>query len=112
MRGLLEWLFGPDGRVAVAGAMGGLVRWLTLKSSWVDGMVSIIVGAICAVYLGPLALPLVEATLGKIVLEDASRAAFSGFIIGLGGIALASFVMDVLSARFRSKKQEGGGNGG
>lgn len=97
--GWVAWLVGDKGQVILAGAAGGIVRWLTLRESWRDGLVSIIVGAICALYLGPLIEPLLEPVLGKIVVDPVRRAAFSGFMIGLGGIVVAGLVIDAWSIR-------------
>ena len=92
MHDFLVFLFGEKGQVAIAGAAGGLVRWLTLRDKWQDGLVSVIVGALSALYLGPLAQPLITALIGTIVIDPSSRISFSGFVIGLGGVALAGGV--------------------
>jgi hypothetical protein len=97
--GFWTWLLGDKGQLAVAGALGGVVRWLSLREDWKDGFVSIAVGAICAVYLSPLAIPLFDSVLGKIVVDQASRHGFSGFIIGIGGIAVSGLVLDIWKAR-------------
>jgi len=111
MKALIEWLLGDTGRAAIAGAAGGLVRFLTLKPSPIDGAISITVGSISAIYLGPLALPMLEyAGLGKIVVEEVNRGAFAGFVIGLGGIGVASFVIDLL-ARVKQLKSKDADNG-
>ena len=99
MHDLLVWFFGEKAQVAIAGAAGGLVRWLTLRAHWHDGLISIVAGAICALYLGPLAQPAITAMIGTFVLDPTSRASFSGFIIGLGGVSVAGFVMDVWKSR-------------
>jgi hypothetical protein len=110
--GFLAWLVGENGRAALAGAAGGLVRWLALKSSPIDGLISMVVGLICAIYLGPLALPLLEyGGLGKVVVEEVNRASFAGFIIGMGGIGVAAFIIDML-ARVRDFRKKEAGNGG
>lgn len=90
----------------VAGALGGVVRALTLRLPALETVSSIVIGSICAVYLSPLALPLIESTLGKIVVDDASRIGLSGFVIGLGGIAVSGLVLDIFQAIRR--KQRGG----
>ncbi len=83
-------------KAALAGALGGLVRWVTLRDDWREGAASLIVGTICAVYLGPLAIPMMEPSVGKIMPpDDVDR--FTSFIVGLGGISLASFVIGVFT---------------
>jgi hypothetical protein len=99
--GFWAWLLADKGQLAVAGALGGVVRWLSLREDWRDGLVSITVGAICAVYLSPLAIPLFDSVLGKIVVDAAARHSFSGFLIGIGGIAVSGLVLDVWKARRR-----------
>lgn len=96
---VLQSVLGPKGQVALAGAAGGLVRWLTLRTRPLDGIIAIVVGAISAIYLGPLAEPAIDALLGSVILDDLSRSSFSGFIIGLGGVTLTGLVMDTWSRR-------------
>ncbi len=105
---VLTAILGEKGQVALAGAAGGLVRWLTLRSRLLDGLVAVLVGAISATYLGPLAEPAIDALLGNVIVEDASRGAFSGFIIGLGGISVTGFVMDFWAERRRRRDEEDG----
>ena len=97
-----EWWFSEKAQIAIAGAAGGVVRWLTLREDWKDGLISIVVGAICSLYLSPLALPVLEPTLGKIITNQDQVAGFSGFVIGIGGIAVAGSVLDVWKARRKS----------
>jgi hypothetical protein len=91
----------------VAGALGGVVRALTLRLPAIEAASGVVVGGICAIYLGPLALPVIEKTLGAVVVEEASRVGLSGFIIGLGGIAVSGFVLD-LWKRLRHDQKKGG----
>jgi hypothetical protein len=94
----LSWIFSDLGKAAIAGALGGLVRWVTLKESKRDGFTSLVVGGICAIYLGPLVEPLLEPVLGKIA-PDGDAAGFSSFVVGLGGISIAGFILDVIRMR-------------
>lgn len=99
-----DWLrivLGDLGAAAVAGAAGGLVRWLTLRERWQDGLISMAVGAVCAVYLGPLALPLLEPVLGKLIDKPAQLSNLSAFLVGMGGIAVSGFFIDLWNARRR-----------
>lgn len=101
---LLTAVFGAKGPVVLAGALGGLVRWLTLRSHPLDGIIAIVVGAIAAGYLGPLAEPAMDALLGGVIVEESSRASFGGFIIGLGGVSITGFVMDFWRAKRGDKR--------
>lgn len=102
---LMGWLQSDAGQMAMAGAAGGLVRWLTLREHWRDGAVSLIVGSICALYLGPLAEPMLAPVVGKIAAQGDAKG-FSSFVVGLGGIGIAGFVIETLR-RFRSEKSAG-----
>jgi hypothetical protein len=105
---LVDWLHTDAGTAALAGAAGGLVRLLTLREKPRDGLVSLLVGSICALYLGPLVKPLLEPLLGAIS-PDRDVGGFSSFVVGLGGIGLSGFVIDTLR-RFRIERQTGGGD--
>jgi len=97
---LIQWLFTDPGRAAIAGAAGGVVRWVTLRHDWREGLTGLLVGSLCAIYLGPLAEPLLAPVIGRIAPGD-SAAGFASFVIGLGGISIAGFILDVIKARRR-----------
>lgn len=103
---VVQWLIGEKGQVALAGAAGGMVRWLTVKSRWTDGVISIIVGSLSAIYLGPLAEPAIDALLGQVIVDEISRGAFSGFMLGLGGISATGWVIDWWSFKRRKAAEE------
>lgn len=90
----LEWLLGDKGPAIVAGALGGVVRWITLQERTRDGIASVVVGAICAIYLTPLVLPALTPVIGSFVGDELNRTGFSGFIIGLAGITVSGFCID------------------
>jgi MFS family permease len=105
---IIEWLnkiFG-DGAAgaAVAGALGGLVRWITLREHWVDGMIAVFIGGIAAVYLSPLVFPLVGPILSVVIDEPEPRERLSSFLTGLAGIAIIGFLIDTLQALKHLKK--------
>lgn len=103
------WLSGDKGQLLLSGALGGVVRWLTLRDKWQDGLISIIVGAICSLYISPLAIPALQPLLGSISVAPESVHSLSGFIIGIGGITVSGMVMDVWRARKKiiSDEKEG-----
>lgn len=94
----IEWLFSSEGQTALAGALGGLVRWITLREKWTDGIAALIVGAICAMYLGPLIEPLLAPTIGQIA-PGRDATGFSAFVVGIGGISLSGLLIDLIRAR-------------
>ena len=101
------YVFGDRGQTIIAGALGGMVKWLSLRDHWSDGIIAIIVGAICAVYLSPLALPIMDPVLKVVIDNYQQRATLSGFVIGIGGIGVVGLIMDVLKLR---RQQIGGGD--
>lgn len=101
----MAWLFTDEGKAAIAGAAGGIVRWVTLREHWKDGILSLIVGAICAIYLGPLVAPMLEPVIGKIA-PDGDTSGFSSFVVGLGGISLSGFLIDLIRARRAEAKAD------
>ena len=102
---LFGWLGTDTGKLILAGAAGGVVRWLTLRNNWKEGSIAVIVGALCASYLGPLAVPLVEPVFGAIA-PGGDSTGFAAFIVGMGGISLSGLIIDVINAR--RKKSDGG----
>lgn len=102
---ILEWLTSDPGKAALAGALGGIVRWLTLRHDWKEGMVTLIVGAICAMYLGPLVLPLIEPLVGSIA-PDNDAGGLASFLVGMGGITLTGVILDLFERRKRDLKDD------
>jgi len=96
---LLVWLATPEGQAAIAGAAGGLVRTLTLRDNWREGVPNLIVGCICAIYLHPLALPLLAPTIGRLDIPPQSLVGLSGLVMGVGGMSIVGFGLDVIKAR-------------
>ena len=84
-----DWLFGEAGGAALAGALGGVVRWLSLRESWKDGVISITVGAICAVYVSPLVIQ----WLG--IADNPRTPQLAAFIVGIGGIGVVGLIIDM-----------------
>lgn len=98
--------FGEKAQVIIAGAAGGVVRWLTLRQNWKDGMVAIVVGALCATYLSPLVFPILDPVL-KVAIEDfIQRATFAGFFVGVGGVGITGFILDIVSSMRKGKNDD------
>lgn len=91
-------------QLLVAGALGGLVRWLTLKDNWKDGLISVAVGGLCAAYISPLAVPALTPFLGNVGITTDSVVGLSGFLTGIGGITASAFIIDVWRARRKMLK--------
>ncbi|RDW14441.1 hypothetical protein [Paracoccus thiocyanatus] len=93
------WIAGEAGRAALAGAAGGLVRWLMSERRRIrDGVVSVIAGALMARYASPVMLALLERWLGEMS-GDVGGAA--GFAAGLAGMSLAKLTLAILDANYR-----------
>lgn len=108
---IIDWLLGDRGSTVLAGALGGVVRWITLKESWKEGASSIIVGGIGSLYLTPLVNPAMSSIIGSFVVDEANRLTFSGFIVGLGGIAFTGFVIDFIKGWTKKVVHEEEGTG-
>lgn len=96
---IVAWLAGEAGRAALAGAAGGLVRWLTSERYRLrDGVVSVVAGALMARYASPVMLALLEKWLGEMSGDVAGAA---GFAAGLAGMSLAKLIMGMIDANSR-----------
>jgi len=85
-------------KTALAGAAGGIVRWVTLREHWQDGVASLLVGAIRALYVGPFVNPLISPMIGDLA-PNGDTTGFASFIVGLGGISIAGLLIDMIRAR-------------
>jgi len=94
---LLAWFSTDPGKAVIAGGLGGLIRWITLRHSLKEGVLTIVVGAICANYLGPLVVPMLEGTLGKLIPIEG----LGHFVVGMGGLSLTGMILDVFERKRR-----------
>lgn len=99
------WATGEAGRAAIAGAAGGLVRWLMSERRRLrDGVVSIMAGTLMARYATPLMMALLE-TYFRPLKGDVQGTA--GFAAGIVGMSMAKLIMGMLEAHAR--RISGGG---
>lgn len=84
----------PDGadKLAVAGFSGAVVFWITNRKNKSEGLMSLIVGVLSAVYLGPI----VEPFLAQLVGVEVSYF-LSGFICGLTGIVINGAIAEAVN---------------
>jgi len=75
---------------ALAGGAGGAVRWVTFQEGWRKGIGSLFVGALSAIYASAAVEPLFVG----IIANEAKRAAFASFFIGVVGMLLVGFFVD------------------
>lgn len=92
---IMEIAATDHGQAMVAGVCGAIVRVVTLRERKYQAIGSIVVGLISAVYLGPLALPMLESVLGALRVAPQSAGPLSGFLVGLGGITFAQAILRV-----------------
>jgi hypothetical protein len=97
---------GDKPNLLIAGALGGVVRWLTLRDHWVDGLISMFVGALSAMYLAPIAIPSLVPLLGNINVAPENVGGLSGFILGIGGITVSGFFIDAWRLRRRMLRDQ------
>lgn len=102
-----HWLFSAKGDVAIAGAAGGMVRWATLSEDWRSGIVSLIVGIACATYLAEVSTGTIEAILRTFTIKASVPETTAAFIVGIGGITISGFVLDLIKS-YRRDKAKGG----
>lgn len=94
---------------AVAGAAGGLVRWLNGRKDigFLDGIATVLTGMLCAVYVTPVVPPILNAMLEKFLGASAKLPEDLGnggaFLTGLLGMLIVGFFIDL----FRIARREG-----
>jgi hypothetical protein len=96
--GLISLYLTEPGKAALAGALGALVRWVTLSEHWRDGVLSLRVGSICTVYLGPLVAPIPEPVIGKLT-PGGDSVGFSNLFVGSGRRSISGLIIDIFRAR-------------
>lgn len=83
-----------------AGTCGGLVRWGITMEPWKQAIRIIGVGALSAAFVGRLAMPLLSDLVnwsgGEPVLFSTM---LSGFVIGVGGLAVPTLIIDFFTKR-------------
>jgi hypothetical protein len=104
----VAWLSGEMGRVVVAGAAGGLYRWLMEERKRLrEGIIAIVSGAVGSVYLGPIVMRLLEIG-GLSVTGHPSGYMTAGFLAGMTGVSLAKVAIAVIEVQAKKLR---GGNG-
>lgn len=88
--------------LALAGAAGGVLRWITLRTHWRDGLIAIVAGVICSVYftdaLAPVLVVVIHAVpgLALVVVEIEQVRGPAGLLAGITGISITGFLIDWL----------------
>lgn len=92
--------------VMVAGAAGGLIKWVRLQEPTRVGLLSVLVGAVVAFYLSPVAVTAVESSLGVVIaMTEIEKARLGGFIVGSTAMLLVGAVSELV-ANYLDKKKD------
>ena len=101
------WLAGEAGRAAIAGAAGGLYRWLMQERRRIrDGLVAVVSGAISAQYLGPVVLAVLRLAGLRLGGEGGDLSLTAGFLAGLAGMSIAKLVVATVEAQAQKMRGE------
>lgn len=97
--GVVTWLTGEAGRAMIAGAAGGLYRWMMQeKRKLGEGVLAVLGGALASQYLGPVVLAVLR--LAGLKLADSPELYLtSGFLAGLAGMSIAKLVVAMIEAQ-------------
>lgn len=104
---LLSSIFAdPTVNILLAGAAGGLIKWVRLQEPRTTGLLSVLVGAVVAFYMSPIAVTAVESSLGVVIeMTEIEKARFGGFIVGSTAMLLVGAISELV-ANYLDKKKE------
>lgn len=100
------WAFGEGGKVLIAGAAGGIVRWIMEEKRRIrDGALAIMSGIVFAQYLTPVGIALMTTWFGSLG-ENTDDIKFSAaFAVGIGGMSVAKLVTAMFDAHARKLRK-------
>lgn len=96
------------GQMAVAGAAGSVIYWITNRQSPKNGLIAIVAGAISAVYLGPAISPILAPVFGT---TSEVPASVGGYLCGMVGISMNGLILDIFKGRLLSLVGKAGKGG-
>jgi len=90
--------------IAIAGAAGGLTRWIIDQSEtrtpiWPNGAGTVLSGLMVAVFMFPMGRPISEWAVGQMNVDPSAGVMMGAYVTGLLGILLPMFILDVFGAR-------------
>lgn len=88
-----------DVPLIVAGMFGGALRWAFLRPKVWDGVLNVVVGGILAYYASPFTVPFLAPILSGFTSDIPNIQRLSGLIVGIIGIGLIGFFLDVFKTR-------------
>lgn len=92
------------GSLGVAGVAGAIAVSMVEWSGWVQLARKVVVGGICAVYLAPLAVPLLSFFLNGLSVTESHAPTLGGFVMGMFGIVFVEFILHIIRARQKYNK--------
>jgi hypothetical protein len=114
--------FGPDApALIIAGSLGGLMRGLIalrrkaaagplttadINALAIDISTSVVIGAMSSLFLSSEVNAVVGPGLDMIHVDAGPKVLTSGFLAGLGGIAIIGYVLDFIDIRAKLKTQQ------
>lgn len=99
MAGIMEWFQGESGKLLTAGLAGSAVSVAMEWTGWMPALRKIVVGSLCAMYLSPLAIPMLEWALGVINVPTENGATLGGFLMGVVGIVIIEIIVKAFRLR-------------
>ena len=97
---ILDWLSTEKGQLLQAGLAGSAVAAAMEWTGFMPAMRKIVVGTLCALYLSPLAVPILGWALGIANVPIENAAGVSGFLMGVSGI----IVIEIILKAFRWRR--------
>lgn len=106
---LIEWLFSHSGQVMLAGLAGAAVNAILEWGGVLSSLRKLVIGFLCSIYLGPIGLPVLDWTFGKLSIPADQAPLAAGFTMGLCGL----FVVEVIVRTVKARRDatQGGDNG-
>lgn len=102
---IAAWLVGEGGRVVIAGAAGGLMRWIMEEKRRLrDGVVAVIAGAIFAKYGTPVGIELLDNWFGPLDSGNDQIRDSAAFAMGIGGMTFGKLIMAMFEKYAKSLK--------
>lgn len=95
---LIDFASSPTGMAAFAGIAGGVLRWVSEKEKPIDGLATVIAGALTAIYIGPPATYVVARWL-QMPVDEPQLVAGVSFVVGVGGISIGSLLVSAFRSR-------------
>lgn len=88
----------------LAGALGGLIRWISVQSHWRAGLGHVAIGAIIGNYFGPAVLTFIQPAADFSGMLPADAAALGAHIAGAFGINIYTIPADLIRGRHEALK--------